>query len=335
MRDETKLKFIEARMAELKEVFGKPPVLPGSEDIAAYEEMLRRFIECFQPQDFFETVLMKDVTDGTWEAARAGRHKVLLLDRRYRDRREAEAKRRKEWAVKKAELAKRVAAAKSEPATEPEDALDHSIEECDAILLEPATELDHNRALEATLASMEKIDKGQMFDLAKRDLALRQLEWYREGLGRRLRVVSDNFITDHANGTVAPPAQTPAVTQSPADGSTGIPIQAGMETQSEPGADKQVGASTQRPTEAGTREEAETITRMQSEPGSETQVTPSRGTQADVSSETHTEISAEMQPLVRMAAQTEDDTQGMPDGGMDTQIDANTGTVVDAPPVQP
>jgi hypothetical protein len=82
--------------------------------------MMRRFVECFEPQDFFENVLMKDVTDRTWESARSGRHKVLLLHRRYRDRREFEAKRRKEWAVKKAELAKRVAAAKGEPATEPD-----------------------------------------------------------------------------------------------------------------------------------------------------------------------------------------------------------------------
>jgi hypothetical protein len=179
--------------------------------------MMRRFIECFKPQDFFETVLMKDVTDGTWEAARAGRHKVLLLHRRYRDRREAEAKRRKEWAVKKAELAKRVAAAKAEPATEPEDALDQLVDECDAILLEPATELDHNRVLEVTLVYQEKLDKAQMIALAKRDMALRQLEWYREGLGRRLRVVSDAFITDQANEAAAEPAQTEESTETAVD----------------------------------------------------------------------------------------------------------------------
>ena len=207
----------DSRLAELDELFGGAPVLPNSESIAAYQQMMRRFIECFEPQDFFETVLMKDVTDGTWESARSGRHKVLLLDRRYRDRREAEAKRRKEWAVKKAELAKRVAAAKAEPATEPEDALDHLVDECDAILLEPATELDHNRVLEATLVYLEKLDKAQVIALAKRDMALRQLEWYREGLGRRLQVVSDTFITDQANGAAAVPAQTEASTEAAVD----------------------------------------------------------------------------------------------------------------------
>jgi hypothetical protein len=195
---------IDARLAQLRDLFGPPPVL-SSENLKAYEEMLRRFIECFQPQDFFETVLMKDVTDGTWEGARCSRHKVLLLDRRYRDRREAEAKRRKESAQNKAELARRIAASKGEPPIEPVEALDHLVAECDAILVEPATELEHNRLLEVNLVHFEKLDKVQIIALAKRDKALDQLERYREGLGRRLRTVSDDFIAEHAGNGVAPP----------------------------------------------------------------------------------------------------------------------------------
>jgi hypothetical protein len=150
---------IDARLAQLRDLFGPPPVL-SSENLKAYEEMLRRFIECFQPQDFFETVLMKDVTDGTWEGARCSRHKVLLLDRRYRDRREAEAKRRKESAQNKAELARRIAASKGEPPIEPVEALDHLVAECDAILVEPATELEHNRLLEVKPGALREIGQG-------------------------------------------------------------------------------------------------------------------------------------------------------------------------------
>jgi hypothetical protein len=195
---------INARLAQLRVLFGPPPVL-SSENAKAYDEMLHRFIECFEPQDFFETVLMKDIADGTWESARYSRHKVLLLDRRYRERREAEAKRRKEAAQTKAELARRVAASKGEPATEPMEAADHLVAECDAILVEPATELDHNRLLEVTLVYMEKLDKAQLIALAKRNKALDQLEWYREGLGRRMRTVSDDFIAEHAGNGAAPP----------------------------------------------------------------------------------------------------------------------------------
>jgi hypothetical protein len=194
---------IESALAQLTELFGPPPVLPDSENAQAYQQMMYSFLECFQPQDFFETVLMKDLTDGTWEAARFVRHKVLLLHRRYRERRESEVNRRKEAAFKHAELAKRVAERKNQPLAEPEDVLDHLVEECDAILNEPATELDHNRVLEVTILYIEKLAKVEAQALAKRDKALEQLERYREGLGRSLRMVSDNFIDDQAR-TAAP-----------------------------------------------------------------------------------------------------------------------------------
>ena len=212
---------IDTRLAQLRVLFGPPPVL-SSENAKAYDEMLHRFIECFEPQDFFETVLMKDIADGTWESVRYSRHKVLLLDRRYRERREAEAKRRKEAAQAKAELARRVAASKAEPATEPVEALDHLVAECDAILVEPATELDHNRLLEVTVVYMEKLDKAQLIALAKRNKALDQLEWYREGLGRRMRTVSDDFIAKHAGNGAAPP-QLAASGEKTIDGSPVLP----------------------------------------------------------------------------------------------------------------
>jgi hypothetical protein len=209
MSDVHKSKSIEDLLAQLEELFGKPPVLPGSESIAGYQKMIRLFAEDFQPQSFFEIKLMKELTDGTWEAARWNRHRVLLLDRKDRDRREAEAK-RKEWAAKKAAMAKRVAAEKADPATEPEEVLEHLVEDCDAILLEPATELDHNRALETILLPQEKLMKMEAADLAKCDRALRQLERYRDGLGCRLRAVCDDFITEYANGATSACAATDA-----------------------------------------------------------------------------------------------------------------------------
>jgi hypothetical protein len=51
----------------------------------------------------------------------------------------------------------------------------------------------------------EKLDRVQIVALAKRNKALEQLEWYREGLGRRLRTVSDDFIAEHAGAGAAPP----------------------------------------------------------------------------------------------------------------------------------
>jgi hypothetical protein len=65
---------------------------------------------------------------------------------------------RKAAAEKRREFAKRLAACKAEPPTKPEEVVDHLVEEFDAILLEPATELDHNRAPEVGIEYLEKYD---------------------------------------------------------------------------------------------------------------------------------------------------------------------------------
>jgi hypothetical protein len=54
-----------------------------------------------------------------------------------------------------------------------------------------------------------------MLAFAKRDMALRQFESYRDGVGRRLRLVSDGFITEQADGAAAAPAQLEASTVQP------------------------------------------------------------------------------------------------------------------------
>jgi hypothetical protein len=57
---------------------------------------------------------------------------------------------------------------------------------------------------------LEKLDKAETRALAKRNKALEQLGWYRDGLGHRLRHVSDAFIGEEARGAVAPSPQTEA-----------------------------------------------------------------------------------------------------------------------------
>jgi hypothetical protein len=189
-------------LAEIKELYGPPPVL-STENMQAYEEMTCRFIVCFTPQDSFQTALIKDVIDGTWEAARWARHKALSMHRRL----EVQAQRRKAMAQKKAALAKRPADSKAEPATEPEEALDHVVEDVDAMLLEPATELDHNRALEVGIVYVEKLDKLQMMAIARRNNAIAELERWREKMGYRLSRLSDELIgsaSSHRSQQAAP-----------------------------------------------------------------------------------------------------------------------------------
>jgi hypothetical protein len=157
-------------LAEIKEVWGPSPVL-SSEDAKAYDKLLLNLIRCFLPQDFMQKMLIKETADSSWEQARYGRHKPLVVERRFR--------------------AKRLAETKAERATEPEEALDGLVKEVDTILLEPATELDHARALEVGIRYYEHLDNLQMTATARRNNSLDQLDRHQE---RR-----DHFMNTAAN----------------------------------------------------------------------------------------------------------------------------------------
>jgi hypothetical protein len=170
-------------LAEIKEVWGPPPVL-SSEDAKAYETILLNLIECIDPENFMDRMLVKEVADSTWEQLRYTRHKTLVMERRFRDQRKLEAQRRKAAAEKKEALAKRLSESKAERATEPEEALDGLVDEVDAILLEPATEHDHARALEVGIRYYEHLDNLQMTTIARRYSALDLLDRLRERRNR-------------------------------------------------------------------------------------------------------------------------------------------------------
>ena len=194
-------------IAQLKS-YGPLPVL-STENMQAYEETMHWFVISLNPQDWLETAFVKDVIDGTWEAARWTRHKTVSIHRRHHDRLESQARQRKAAAQRKAELKKRIGESKAEPPTEPEEAVDHLVEDIDAMLLEPATELDHNRALETGIEYVGKLDKLQMMAIARRNNALEQFQQYRETCGYRVHHDTDeviyrkpNHLTDHLGRSI-------------------------------------------------------------------------------------------------------------------------------------
>jgi hypothetical protein len=80
------------------------------------------------------------------------------------------------------------------------------VDQADAI----AIELDHVRALEATLGCHERIDKLLMIAAARRNNALEQIERYRNAVVYRLRVASDKIIEAQFNAAGAQPSQLAA-----------------------------------------------------------------------------------------------------------------------------
>jgi hypothetical protein len=147
MSEELKTASVKTKVAELLQLFGPPPVL-SSESIQAYEEAMTLLLGSFLPQDFMEQLLVKEVADSTWEAARYARHKTLVMERRFRARLAYQAQRRKAAAGSKMSPAKTSAEQNGRLSTDPEDVLEELVEQIDGMVLKPANELDHARALE-------------------------------------------------------------------------------------------------------------------------------------------------------------------------------------------
>jgi hypothetical protein len=171
--------YVLSILAEMKDLFGPPPVL-STENAEAYHRMLLCLVEQYEPHDLVGQMLVKQVLDSMWDIQRITRHMTLAIDRKFRDLQKFQAQGRKAAAQKKEALAKRLAQSKAEPPTVPEEVTDGLVEEVDAILQEPATELDHARALEAAIAYYERLDKSRMMAIAMRTNALNQLEQLRQ-----------------------------------------------------------------------------------------------------------------------------------------------------------
>jgi len=187
-----------AKLAELRELLGPPPVL-STENAKAYDEIVARLIESLMPQDFLEQLLIMQLADYTWEIMRCTRHKTLAIERKFQQHREFQARRAKIAAQNRDKL-RSLAQSDRKPVTEIgrmlelEDVFDGGVEDVDEILNHPPVELDHARAFEANIVYEGQLDQLQNSAVGKRNDVLEQLERYRHGLGRRARKASDEII---------------------------------------------------------------------------------------------------------------------------------------------
>jgi hypothetical protein len=170
-------------LAETKKLCGPPPVL-STESVEAYNTMLLRLIESIWPKDFIERLFCRHIADSTWEIIRYTRHKMLLMERRFRQ------------ALDNRAQCMKVAAQKKQALTEPPtDATRASLKEIEAVMLQSPTEFDHADALEHGIEYAERLDKLLNAATARRDDVLRQLERYRDGLSARL--CGSTEVTDY------------------------------------------------------------------------------------------------------------------------------------------
>jgi len=178
--------------------------------------MMERFLECLKPRDFVERVFVKDLTDSTWEIRRLSLHKTMVIEREHERHLEIQAKRRQQERKRKAAIAEATreraakqagetkAAESGEQAGAPtsqfdrwleiEEVIDGSVSDVDEILTAPADELDHAKALQSGIAYFQQLDRLMSVQVAHRNDVIEQIEFYRRGLGRPLREMSDDII---------------------------------------------------------------------------------------------------------------------------------------------
>lgn len=209
-------------------LFGSAPVL-SSEQLTEYETSLTAFNDCIKPRDFVEQMLVKDLADVTWEIKRYRSHKTMVIEREHLRHQEMETKRRQyerkmqlEWrkerqAAKEAEQGEKAKQPEhaSAPTTQSERALEleavvyEGVSDVDEILLEPADEIDHAKALQSGIDYYERLDRLETVAWARRDDVLRQMEFYRQGLGSVSRRASDEIIDGEFSHSEAPPITGP------------------------------------------------------------------------------------------------------------------------------
>src|SRR5262245_32577052 len=218
-------------LAELKRLF-TPPFL-SSENLKAYYTIMTRFLKCFKPRDFVEQMLVKDLTDATWEIDRYSRHKTMVIEREHERHLEIEAQRRQKEQKRKADIAEAIKAKAAERAGETKKAepgeqagtptsqferwleLEHvtdgSVSDVDEILFGAADELDHAKALQSGIDYFEQLDRLMSVQVARRNDVIEQIEFYRRGLGQHLRQIADEIIDAEFSETKleAPPLVGP------------------------------------------------------------------------------------------------------------------------------
>jgi hypothetical protein len=165
---------------------------------------LEQLVQCFRPADFMEGLLIWHLAETTWEIGRYTRHKSLVIECKFRQLAEFQARRSKALA----EGSEARAQERTEQASNPESALDHMgelaeviddvVPDVDAIVKQRTRELAHNRALEVGIKYHESLDNLLNLAIARRNNVLEQIEWYRDGLGQDLRRITDGGIDVNA-----------------------------------------------------------------------------------------------------------------------------------------
>jgi hypothetical protein len=189
----------ETQVGKFRALLGAPSVL-STENAEHYNEMWGQLVACLMPGDFMELFLIWQVQDATWMIMRYSRHRTIAVERGYRESLEFQVKRRQMQKARREAIAQEIAEKAGRPVSELQRLIDLDLtvesaprEALEIVEREPS-EIDHNRALETGIKFQTQLDQLINSANRRRETALKQLEFYRDGLGPYLRRVSDEII---------------------------------------------------------------------------------------------------------------------------------------------
>jgi hypothetical protein len=185
-------------LADLKMLFGPPPVL-NTESEEAYYAIMTKFLECFAPEDFMMQIFVKDLINHTWVIKRIQRHMTLTIESGYHRYLEFQKQRKQLTMERKAGIARHAEKQANPPpaferALDVEFYLEGSVADIDEILKRGPQEHDHARGLESGIEYYERLDRALDRAIRRRNETLELMTLYREGLGLALRCAADRIV---------------------------------------------------------------------------------------------------------------------------------------------
>ena len=199
MTSTSKRKLTKRNLKKMRVMFGPPPVL-RSESHVQYLTIFDRYIELIDPQDVLEVTLITHLVNDVWLIKRYLRHQTLGIERWHQQSLAFQKQRHQSQDARKEHLVSQKAETMTLKPTDIaelvhlEDNVDTVRNDVHEIADRRPAELEHNRALEQGSAFQEQLDKWLTTAMVRFNKTFELFEHYREGLGQRLRQVTDQII---------------------------------------------------------------------------------------------------------------------------------------------
>ena len=198
-------------LAELRALLG-PTLVLSTESANQFEQIFDKLLDSLKVQDIVEGILVRDFAEASWEIHRYSRLRSLTFERSFKQSLDFQVQRAKLQHARRQEQIENLAQhATMKPAdiaqaTHLEQKLSNCPADVGEILARTPTELDHAHALEKAVFFHKEVEIVIASISRRRNEALRLLELYRAGLGKRVDAAMNDII-DVEHQTVEEPVE--------------------------------------------------------------------------------------------------------------------------------